>query len=179
MPRVLLLCVAVCLLAADTKKEEGFKPLFNGKDYTGWKTLARGKTKAVSLDGKEEAYGGRFKVKDGKMVLDPKVKGDVRIETAKSYAGDVTIRFEFFPGPKCNNDLFFRGQKFDLSKENIKGFELGKWHTLEITVKGDDIEFKYDGESKRKGKVKGKGGTPFGVRAEFGEMEIRNMRIKE
>lgn len=177
MPRVLLFCVAACLLGADTK-EEGFKPLFNGKDFTGWKTKAKGKAGAEPLDGKEEAFGGRFKARDGKMIIDPKVKGDVIIETAKAYAGDVTIRFEFLPGARCNNDLFFRGQKFDLSKENIKGLELGKWHTMEITVKGEEIEFKYDGASKRKAKLRSKAGTTLGVRAEFGEMEIRNMRVK-
>ena len=143
------------------------------------KTLARKGEPSVSLDGKEEAFKGRYKVKDGRIIIDPKVKGDVRIETAKAYGGDVTIRFDFKPGPKCNNDLFFRGQKFDLAKGNLKNFTEGKWQSMEIVVKGENIEFTCDGELQRKGKTKGKSGTPLGVRAEYGEIEFRNLRIKE
>ena len=179
MSRALLLCAAACLLAADTPKEEGFVPLFNGKDLTGWKTQAKKKgTTAESLDGKSEAYKGRFKVNDELLVIDPKVGGDVRIETAKAYGGDTVIRFEYKPGPKCNNDLFFRGHKYDILLPKGKAEE-GKWYKFEIAVKGDMIEFSQDGKSVRKGAVKGKGATPFEIRAEHGEIEFRNMRIKE
>ncbi len=178
MPRAMLLFAAVCIVAADSK-DEGFTPLFNGKDLTGWKTQAKKKgTEAEVLDGKTEAYKGRFKVKDGLLVIDPMVKGDVRIETAKSYAGDTVIRFEYRPGPKCNNDIFFRGLKFDLSAANIKGLEEGKWYKFEIAVKGDAIEVTQDGKSLRKAKTKGKG-SPLEIRAEFGVIDFRDMRIKE
>ena len=55
--------------ADDFKPEEGFTLLFNGKDLTGWNT-----TKGESLDGKTEAYAGRFKVAGGILTLDPSVK---------------------------------------------------------------------------------------------------------
>ena len=51
----------------DFKPEPGFTSLFNGKDLTGWKTKKGGD----SLDGKAEAYGNRFKVAQGKIVIDP------------------------------------------------------------------------------------------------------------
>src|SRR5262245_24135310 len=70
--------------ADDFKLEPGFTLLFNGKDLGGWKE----KTGGASLDGKTEAYKGRFKVTDGVIVIDPKVGGDVRIETQKKFAGD-------------------------------------------------------------------------------------------
>src|SRR5256885_6581569 len=95
----------------DFKPEDGFTLLFNGKDLTGWKT-----TKGESLDGKTEAYNGRFKAADGVLTIDPKVKGDVRIETQKEFGKDVHIKFDFLPGEGCNNDLFLRGLKFDLKK---------------------------------------------------------------
>ncbi len=66
------------LAADDFKLEPGFKLLFNGKNLDGWKE-ARGKK--GSLDGKTEAYGGRFKVVDGTIVYDPAVKADLHIET--------------------------------------------------------------------------------------------------
>src|SRR4051812_25504930 len=105
---------AVCLLSAlvglqtagagDAKAEPGYTPLFNGKNLDGWKTKA-----GESLEGKTEAYKGRFKVFDNKLIIDPKVRGDVRIVTAKPMSGDVHIKFDYRPGPGCNNDLFFRG----------------------------------------------------------------------
>jgi hypothetical protein len=179
MPRALLLMAAFWALAAEPGKDEGLTPLFNGKDLTGWKTQKKKGSEGEALGGKSEAYGGRFKVQDGLLIIDPKVKGDVRIETVKRFEKDAVIRLEYRPGPKCNNDLFFRGLKFDLSAANIKGLQEGKWYTLEIAVKGDDMEVTQDGKSLRKAKVKGKGGTPLEIRAEFGEMAVKSIRVKE
>src|SRR5438045_4583455 len=105
-------------LAADDVTEPGFTPLFNGKNLDGWRE-AKGKKEA--LDGKTEAYKGRFKVVEGKLVYDPAVKGDSYIETVKEFGKDVHVKFDFNPGPKCNNDVFLRGTKFDIvpgNKEN-------------------------------------------------------------
>ncbi len=104
--------------ADDDKIEPGFTPLFNGKNLDGWKTKSGGEL----LDGKTEAYKGRFKVRSGLLVIDPKVKGDVTIDTVKKFK-DVHIKFEFLPGPRCNNDLFIRGLKFDLVKGNVKNLK--------------------------------------------------------
>lgn len=157
---------------ADFKLEPGFTLLLNGKDLTGWKTKKGGE----SLDGKDEAYGKRFVVKDGKLVIDPAVKGDVIIETAKQFK-DVHIKFDFMPGKACNNDLFLRGQKFDLTLKN-KGVKENEWNQFEIIVAGDKAEFKSNGESQRMAKP-GEAATPFGIRAEFGNIEFKNVRFKE
>jgi hypothetical protein len=178
----LLSCVALLFagglaLAADDKAEDGFKPLFNGKDLTGWKAKGSKDKPGESLDGKAEAFGGRFKVKDGELTIDPKVKGDVRIETAKEYGGNAVIRLEYLPGEGCNNDLFFRGQKFDLSKENVKNIKFGEWNTVEIAVTGDKVEIRSNGEVARTATTKVEKST-FEIRAEFGPIQIRKLRIK-
>jgi Domain of Unknown Function (DUF1080) len=168
--------VLIALQAAradDFKLEDGFTLLFNGKDLTGWKT-----TKGESLDGKTEAYNGRFKAAEGILTIDPKVKGDVRIETEKEFAKDVHIKFDFLPGEGCNNDLFLRGLKFDLKKPDVKNMKEGEWNSFEIVIAGDKAEFKCNGETIRTATVKGKG-TVFGLRAEFGPMQVRRMRVKE
>ena len=165
------------------KLEPGFTLLFNGKNLDGWKE-ASGKKEA--LDGKTEAYNGRFKVVEGVLVYDPAVKGDLYIETAKEFGKDVHIKFDFKPGPKCNNDLFLRGTKFDIvlaadekkkTKEN-KNVKDGEWNTLEIVVTGDKVEHKINGEVVRTSKAGAKA-TPFKLRAEFGAIEIKNLRVKE
>jgi hypothetical protein len=186
MRRVSCICffAGLCLLAPmprisadEFKLEPGFTLLFNGKNLDGWKE-ASGKKQL--LEGKTEAYAGRFKVGDGKLVYDPLVKGDLYIETVKEFGKDVTIRFDFKPGPKCNNDLFLRGTKFDIipgNKEN-KSVKEGEWSAIEIVVAGDKIEHKINGEKARTSTAKTKA-TPFKLRAEFGAIEIKNIRMKE
>ena len=170
----ILFAAATLSLADEAKPDAGFELLFNGKDLTGWKPKG-GKD---SLAGKTEAHNGRFKVKDGELVIDPSVKGDVRIETEKEFAKDFTIQFEFKPDAKCNNDLFIRGQKFDLSKANVKNMKDGEWNPIEIALKDGKIEFKVNGESVRSASTKVEKST-FEIRAEFGAIQIRKMQVKE
>jgi Domain of Unknown Function (DUF1080) len=175
------LCAVLALPAisagGDFKLEPGYTLLFNGKNLDGWKEASQ---KKESLDGKTEAYKGRFKVVDGKLVYDPGVKGDLYIETAKEFGKDVHIKFDFKPGPKCNNDFFLRGTKFDIvpgNKEN-KNVKEGEWYTCEIIVTGDKVEHKIGGEVSRTSKAKTKS-SPLKLRAEFGVIEIKNIRVKE
>ncbi len=163
--------------ADDFKLEPGFELIFNGKNLDGWKEASGNKE---SLEGKTDAYKGRFKVTDGSLVYDPEVKGDLYIETKREFAKDVHIKFDFKPGAKCNNDLFLRGTKFDIipgNKEN-KSVKEGEWSVCEIIVKGETVEHKINGETVRTSKTKGDA-TPFKLRAEFGAIEIKNIRVKE
>ncbi|HSQ54828.1 MAG TPA: DUF1080 domain-containing protein [Gemmata sp.] len=160
----------------DFKPEPGFKLIFNGKDLTGWQTSGG---KPQSLAGKMEAFGGRFKVADGMLVYDPKVKGDRYIETTQPVSGDFTIRFDFKPGAGCNNDILFLGTKFDIKaggKDAVKGVKLDEWNTMEIVVKGGSAEFRINGARSATHKTKGDKG-PFILRAEFGPMVVKNLRM--
>lgn len=158
--------------AADDKLEPGFTLLFNGKDLTGWKTKKGGDV----LDGKNEAYGKRFIINDGVLVIDPAVKGDVTIETAKQFAKDVHVKFQFMPGAGCNNDMFLRGIKFDINPKGMKNLKEG-WNELDIIVTGDKAEVKCNGATEKT--YAAKGTTPFGIRAEFGAIQLKNIRAKE
>lgn len=174
----LLACAAALLLAApataDDAPEPGFKLLFNGKDLSGWKT--KGKP-GESLDGRTEAYKGRFKVADGKLVIDPAVKGDVRIETSQEFGKETTIRFDFLPGPGCNNDLFLLGSKFDINPTQLKMVKVGEWNTMEIASAGGTTVFKINGETARTDKAKADRSV-FEIRAEFGPLEVKRLRAK-
>lgn len=170
----ILLVASTAILADDVKPDAGYELLFNGKDLAGWKQ----KGSKDSLAGKTEAHNGRFKVKDGELFIDPAVKGDVRIESEKEFAKDFTIKFEFKPDAKCNNDLFIRGQKFDLSKANVKNVKEGEWNPIEIAMKDGKIEFKVNGESVRSATTKSEKST-LEIRAEFGTIHIRKLQVKE
>ena len=174
---VLTSAVPRCL-AADAAPEAGFTPLFNGKDLTGWQTARV--PKSEPLDGKTDAFAGRFKVADGILVYDPAVKGNAYIETTREFSKDVDVKLDFKAGPKCNNDFFLRGTKFDIipgNKEN-KDVKEGEWSTLEIVVQGDTVEHKINGVTVRTAKA-GQPSSPFMLRAEFGDIQIRNIRVKE
>jgi len=156
----------------DFKPEAGFSPLFNGSNLDGWKT-----SKDEALDGKAEAFKGRFKITDGAIVIDPKIKGNAVINTVKQFGKDAHIKFEFKAGPGCNNDFYFRGLKFDITKAGVKNLKEGEWQTLEIISQGDTVEFKSDGALQRTQKAK-TDSSPLGVRAEFGPIELRRFRAK-
>jgi hypothetical protein len=163
--------------AGEFKLEPGFTLLFNGKNLDGWKEFG-GKKEA--LDGKTEAHDGRFKVTDGKLVYDPSVKGDRYIETTKEFGKDVHIKFDFKPGPKCNNDILIRKTKFDIipGKGETKDVKEGEWYAFDLVITGDKIEHKIDGKTVRTSKADAKA-TPFKLRAEIGAIEIKNIRAKE
>jgi hypothetical protein len=166
------------IAAADFTPEPGFTLLFNGRNLDGWRTA---KTAAAEpLQGKNEAFGGRFKVTDGTLVFDPAVKGQAYIETTKEFAGDVHIKLEFNAGAKCNNDFFLRGTKFDVvpGGKETKNVKEGEWTTLEVIVQGDKVEHKIGAETVRSSKATA-AASPFMLRAEFGAIQIRNIRVKE
>lgn len=170
------LVLALQASAGEFKLEPGFTAIFNGKNFDGWQT--RGKKDV--LEGKTDAFKGRFKIADGIIKIDPAVKGDSYIETAKEFSGDVHLKFDFKAGPKCNNDFFLRGIKFDIVPGNkeLKNVKEGEWYTMEIIVAGDKVEHKVNGESVRKSTAKGKS-TSFMIRAEFGEIQVKNIRVKQ
>ncbi len=170
-----LACAAVSVAADDFKPEPGFAMLFNGKNLDGWQTQTG---KKESLDGKTQAFGGRFIVKDGEIVIDPAVKGDVLIETKRQFGKAVTIRFEFKPDAKCNNDLFLLGAKFDIKKEDIKNLKQDEWNDLEIVAKEGKIAFSCNGQVVRSIASTADRST-LAIRAEFGAPTIRKLRAGE
>ncbi len=174
-----ILAALLLVTQEDFKPEPGFALLFSGKNLDGWKEFSG---KKEVLDGKTEAFGGRFKVSGGLLVIDPAVKGDLHVESAREFGKDLHVKLDFKPGPKCNNDVFLRGTKFDINpagKEAGKSKE-GAWSTLEIVIAGDRVEHKIDGETVRTSTLKpGAAASPLRIRAEFGALEIRNVRVKE
>ena len=74
--------------ADDFKPEPGFTMLLNGKNLDGWKL--KGKKDGAEIGDKSEASGGRFKVVEGVLVIDPKVKGDITILIPKHTVNQIS-----------------------------------------------------------------------------------------
>jgi hypothetical protein len=103
------LLVAVGALAvayAAEEKEEGFVPLFNGKDLTGWEGDAK-----------------LWVVEDGMLVgRSPGIKYNDFLATAKSY-GDFVLRYQIrLVGGKGNTGLQFRSKRVENSHE-VAGYQ--------------------------------------------------------
>ena len=170
---ILLTAVLPASAADDFKVEPGYKSFFNGKDLTGW-MLRKGGT---PLDGKTETAKKRFQVTNGTIVIDGKSRGNMVIDTGTSFSGDVHIKFEFRAQKGCNNDLYFRGLKFDIKKGGVRNLKYGEWQTFEIVVKGKTVQFKCDGDVQRTQKARNESSS-LGIRAEFGAIAYRRMRYK-
>jgi hypothetical protein len=67
--------------------------------------------------------------------------------------------------------------KFDIKKGDVKNIKFDDWNSFEIILKGDSAEFKNNGELQKMMKAK-PGKTPFGIRAENGGIEVKNLQYK-
>jgi hypothetical protein len=111
MPRLAIAPLIICsllltaVLAADDAPkpaEEGFTPIFNGKDLTGW---IYGKVKKKDGSEGENKAGQGYQVKDGVLFC---TKGDGgNLYTEKEYANFV-YRFEFKLSESANNGIGIR-----------------------------------------------------------------------
>ena len=148
--------------AALQKAEEGFTPLFNGKDLTGWVYGRR--------NGRENKSGNGYQIENGVLFSTKEDGGN--LYTEKEYA-DFVFRFEFRLTPNANNGIGIRAplegdaayvgmeiQVLDDSGSQYtslkpaqyhgsvyqmfpakRGFQkpVGEWNTEEITARGRRI----------------------------------------
>jgi len=97
LPTLPLIVLGDAAAPAAQKVEEGFTPLFNGKNLDGW---VYGSTK-----GKPAKAGKGYQVRDG--VIYCTVDDGGNLFTEKQY-GDFELRFEFKLTPGANNGLAIR-----------------------------------------------------------------------
>ena len=103
-----ILAVALALTVANLFAEEGFKPLFNGKDFAGWKQHS----------GKAE-----YRVEDGAVVgKTVGGTGNSFMCTEQQY-GDFVLEFEFKVAKDMNSGVQFRSQFFDKETELVNAAE--------------------------------------------------------
>ena len=205
---LLLACgFALSTIADDAKKpdpkiEEGFVPLFNGKDLSGWKVM-----------GKEAGWT----VKDG--VIHSDAGNDGQWLRSEKEFGDYILKVEWKVSKDGNSGVFIRCKKED--SPWVTGYEIQisnpvqdeshctgslysyvpvkkrpdesaeKWHTFEIecrgsiiTVKSDDVicidKFDQSKDDKTKDKpLKAFVGLQDAHAAAGNTIEYRNIRIKE
>jgi hypothetical protein len=169
---VILSCVAMAAGPATVSaQDEGFVPLFNGKDLTGWVYGRR-------ANGEVNKTGKGYQVKDGVLFTTKEDGGN--LFTDKEYS-DFVLRFDFRLTDNANNGIGIRApldgdaayngieiQVLDDSGSEYqklrpaqyhgsvyqmfpakRGFQkpVGEWNSEEITVKGRQITVKLNGET--------------------------------
>lgn len=151
-----LLCVAISLVLAGPTLGDDWKPLFNGKDLSGWQNAA----------GEQPSRG--WKVEDGALVRGEKA-GDL---WTKERFGDFVLELEF--KTEGNSGVFFRtdnprdnvqtgiemqvdlasravskhsvGAMYDLLAPSKNAAKDGEWNKVQITAKGSRIQVVLNGE---------------------------------
>ena len=182
-----LLAVAALSLAArsaraeDFKPEEGFVSLFNGKDLTGWHY--RG---GEAFTGKPEAPDGRYSVKDGIFTVHPLTPRKVQeIWTVQEFPKDFILKLEFRAEVNADSGIFLRKPQLQCRDylvagpyKELKKYRAQDWNTIEVTVKDNVAHCTCNGEVLEEA-LKLPVNGPIGLEADRGQMEYRNIQIKE
>ena len=123
-------------------RQDGFTPLFNGKDLSGWRY---GKD---ALDGKTETADQRFKVLDGVIVAmekDAAGKGGIKdLNTVQEFDKDFQLKLEFRASAKSDSGVYIRGPQLQVrdfirlnQQKQLTKFKDDDWNELDITVRGN------------------------------------------
>ena len=164
--------------ADDFTLEPGFELLFNGRDLSGWRVGDE------RLEGKATSADGRFKAKDGVIVI----QGASPIEdlyTVREFGKDFVLRLEFRASPRANSGLHIRRKQLQVRDyptigpyKNLKGFKNGDWNAIEVAVKGNKAHCTCNGEVLEEALVVPDKG-PIGLQSETNQLEYRRIRIRE
>ncbi len=191
-----LLALAACADAAD---DEGFRPLFNGKDLTGW-SLRR-------PDGRQS-----WTVKDGVLIntVNPAEHGTDLVTDGKFW--NFTVRYEYKIPKGANSGFYLRGRhEIQILDDHDRGkpapggngaiynFKApdkfaskpaGEWNTVEAAIVGNKITVTLNGvkihdqvacDRATGGEIDNKVNQPGPIllQGDHGSVTFRNMRIKE
>jgi acetyl esterase/lipase len=188
LPRRPLALLAACALIAAVPAradEPGFAPLCNGKDLAGWRYAG------ADLAGKAATDDGRFAWKDGVLVVTGSTEKPPKmaeIDTAASFDGDFTLRFEFRASRDANSGLHLRDKAFahqlqvrDYPRvgpyKDLKHYKDGDWNAVEVVVSGTTARATCNGEVLEEALAIPEKG-PLALQSETSVVSYRNLRVK-
>ena len=184
---ILALLLAFALTSAraeDRAPEPGYLSLFNGRDLTGW-----GYKPDEKFDGKTEASDGRYTAKDGVLVVNPFIedKGPRirQLSTTQEFPKDFILKLEFRAAVNADSGIFLRKPQLQCRDylvagpyKNLKNYKPQDWNKIEVTVKNGIAHCTCNGEVLEDALKLPETG-PIGLEADRGQMEYRNIRLKE
>jgi hypothetical protein len=173
---------AFTAFAPAAEPEPGFTSLFNGKDLTGW-----GYSATEKFDGKTDASDGRYTAKDGILVVNPQKDGPKlrQLWTSKEFPKDFELRLEFRAAVNADSGIFLRKPQLQCRDylvagpyKELKKYKPQDWNEVIVTVKDGVAHCTCNGEV-LEAALKLPATGPVGLEADRGQMEYRNIRIKE
>jgi len=178
---------AACAGGGAPSQSDGFTPLYNGKDLSGWgyRKGAAWTEESVAFDGKTEASDGRYSAKaDNTIVVNPG-KGIRQLWTTKEFPKDFELRVEFRAAVNADSGLFVRKPQLQVRDylvagpyKTLKAYKPQDWNEIVVVVKGETAHCTCNGEVLEAAlKVPATGG--IGLEADRDQMEYRNLRLKE
>lgn len=183
IPVAALFLAAAVLISAradDSQLEPGYISLFNGKDLTGWGYLTN------NFDGKTASDDGRYTAKDGILTVNPRTPRLVQVLwTTRQFPRDFNLKLEFRASVNADSGLFIREPQLQVRDylvagpyKDLKKYKPQDWNQIEVTVKGNVAHCVCNGEVLEDAfQIPASG--PIGLEADRGQMEYRNIRLKE
>ena len=194
-----VIALVILLMAGSAVAADGFKPLFNGKDLTGWKLR------------RPDGYAS-WSVKDGVLVNDaPAGKHGTDLVSEEKF-GDFVLRYEYKIAKGANSGVYLRGR---IEIQVLDDYERARptkggngaiyntapvakfaskpadaWQTAEATIKGDKVTVILNGEKVHDNVTvdKATGGEldknmdqpgPIMLQGDHGSISFRKIEIKE
>jgi hypothetical protein len=165
--------------------------LFNGKDLTGWGYRKKIQEKIVfeSFDGMTESKDNRFFAKDGILTVNPFTEGYAErygaIWTAKEFMKDFILTLEFRASKNADSGIYLRGTQLQCRDyllagpyKNLKNYKPQDWNKIEVVVKNNIARCTCNDEILEEAlsiPITG----PIGLESDRGQMEYRNIQIRE
>jgi hypothetical protein len=157
--RTILLGVAIALSLAvtnlgQTKTEEGFKPLFDGKTFNGWKLAEENPDTWTIKDGAFVAHGARnhlYYVGDDKPFVNFELKADVMTEPGSNSGIYFHTRYQPTGFPKygfevqvnqTHTDWKKTGSLYDVVNVKEQLVKDNEWYSYDIIVKNKHVTIK-------------------------------------
>ena len=179
---VLLFTAALLARAADAfKPEPGFTSLFNGRDLTGWCFAPETK-----FDGLTKTPDNRFSAANGILVVHPETpRRMAKLWTTREFPNNFVLRLEFRAEANADSGIFIRQPQLQCRDylvagpyKELKKYRPQDWNEIEVVVKDGVARCTCNGEPLEDA-LKLPPTGPIGLEADRGQMEYRNLRIKE
>lgn len=160
--------------------EEGFTPLFNGHDLTGWGFRTN------RFDGMASSPDGRYVARNGRLIVTTPPEGS-RFQvlwTGEEFGSDFVLRLEFRATPNADSGIFIRKPQLQCRDyllagpyKSLQRYRAQDWNEIEVTVTGGKARATCNGEELEAAMDLPASG-PIGLEGDRGQMEYRRIRLR-
>ncbi len=176
--------------ASATGRDDGFVPLFNGKDLTGWQY----KGSKEDLAGKDATADERVRVKDGAIVMMAKGKdgkgGIKELQTKTAFPKSFHLKVQFKASLKSDSGVYIRGPQLQVrdfirrgEQAGLKGtFKNDDWNELDIVVKNAVVSTLVNGKAltaKDTFEMTTKGGEITSAKLNGKDVDVKAVQVRK